>query len=470
MNDCFKLWAPDAKTVELVLNEKVWPMKSEGNGWWYFKPDHLADKSRYGFKVNGEGPFPDPYSKSQPEGVHGLSQYFVSEYQWKIDEFTSANLENAIIYELHIGTFTEQGTFVAAIEKLDHLRQLGITHVELMPVAAFPGKHGWGYDGVDLFSPHNGYGRPDDLKAFVDACHQRNLAVILDVVYNHLGPDGNYLGLYGDYFSSRYHTPWGEAVNFDGENSDQVRKFVIDNALFWLSEYRFDGLRLDAVHAIFDFSALHILEELQLKVEELTLQTGRKLFLIAESDLNDPRILNSREKGGYNLAAQWLDDFHHSVHVLLTQEQQGYYSDFSGKKDLIKCLNQKFVYDGSFSEFRGRRHGRSCNELSAERFVVFLQNHDQIGNRAFGERMCHLVSFAQCQFAAAILLLCPFIPMLFQGEEWAASTPFLYFTDHVDQKLAKAVKEGRKKEFAGISDRVPDPQAKDTYLASKLIW
>jgi len=371
---------------------------------------------------------------------------------------------------MHIGTFSESGTFCGVIEKIDHLKALGVTHLELMPIAAFPGNHGWGYDGVDLFAPHAPYGNPEDLKHLIDTCHQKGLAVILDVVYNHLGPDGNYLGLYGPYFSGRYRTPWGEAINFDAANSDEVRRFITNNALYWLNEFHFDGLRLDAVHAIFDFSATHILEELQLKVEELGLKTGRELFLIAESDLNDPRLLYSREKGGYGLEAQWLDDFHHGLHVMLTGEQQGYYCDFSGFADLQKCLEQKYVYAGDYSRHRQRRHGRLPTDLGYERFIVSLQNHDQIGNRALGERISHLTDLARCQAAAALMLLSPFVPMLFQGEEWAASSPFLYFTDHVDKNLAEAVKEGRRKEFPFIDAEVPDPQAEDTFLRSQLNW
>jgi maltooligosyltrehalose trehalohydrolase len=466
----FSVWAPKAQKVTLVIGNVEIAMQKDKDGYWKVFVETGSKNRKYGYKIDGKGPFPDPRSNFQPDGIHGLSQDFHADFSWHDADFLPTPLKNALIYEIHVGTFSEAGTFAGAAEKIDHLKGLGVTHVELMPIASFPGHHGWGYDGVSLFSPHSAYGSPEDLKMLVDKCHENGLAVILDVVYNHLGPDGNYLGLYGHYFSHRYHTPWGAAVNFDDANSDEVRRFFIDNALYWLREYHFDGLRLDAVHAIFDFSATHILEELQLRVEELGRQTGRELFLIAESDLNDPRLLYSREQGGYGLAAQWLDDFHHAVHVLLTGEQQGYYCDFSGFADLQKCLEQKYVYAGNFSKHRKRRHGRMPIGLGYERFVVSLQNHDQIGNRALGERISHLTDFARCQAAAAMLLLSPFVPMLFQGEEWAASSPFLYFTDHVDKNLAEAVREGRRKEFPFINAEVPDPQTEETFLRSKLNW
>lgn len=470
MQYSFKIWAPKAKELVLVINRREFAMQKASAGYWQLDLDLAEKPLNYGFKVNGDGPFPDPGSKAQPHGVHGLSQLSNPEFIWHDEKFVPQPLEEAVIYELHPGTFTATGTFTAIIDRLDHLKALGITHIELMPIASFPGRHGWGYDGVSLFAPQASYGTPDELKTLINICHEKGFALILDVVYNHLGPDGNYLGLYGPYFSGRYRTPWGDAVNFDDAHSDKVREFIIANALYWLREFHFDGLRLDAVHAIYDFSATHILEELQFKVEELARQSGRKLFLIAESDLNDPRLLYSRKQGGYQLAAQWLDDFHHALHVMFTKEQQGYYCDFSGFDDLRKCLAQKFAYAGDYSPHRRRKHGRLPDGLGYERFVVSLQNHDQIGNRALGERLCHLIKPSQCQIAAALLLLSPFVPMLFQGEEWAASSPFLYFTDHVDKKLAEAVKDGRRKEFPFVEAEVPDPQAEETFLRSKLNW
>ncbi len=470
MKSKFQVWAPKADSVSLCIGNEELSMQQNNNGFWMTELENSPKKIIYGYKINGEGPFPDPRSTFQPDGVHGLSQKWFDEYEWQDSSFQPINLSEAVIYELHIGTFTPKGTFSAAIDKLDHLLKLGVTHIELLPIATFPGKHGWGYDGVSLFAPHNAYGSPTELKKLIDACHQKGLSVILDVVYNHLGPDGNYLGLYGHYFSDRYHTPWGEAVNFDGPFSDQVREFVIDNATYWLREFHFDGLRLDAIHAIFDFSATHILEELQLRVEKLSAQLDKKLFLVAESSLNDPRIIRPREVGGYGLASQWLDDFHHTLHVMFTKEQSGYYKSFKGAPDLNKCLHENFVYDGIYSAYRKRKHGRKATDLAPERFVVSLQNHDQIGNRAFGERLCHLISFEHCQIAAALFLLSPFVPMLFQGEEWASTSPFLYFTDHVDKKLAQAVREGRKKEFPGKHKEIPDPQSPETFIKSKLNW
>ncbi|MDN5279247.1 MAG: maltooligosyltrehalose trehalohydrolase [Clostridiales bacterium] len=466
----FKIWAPKAKKVVLCLNGHEYEMQPQTKGYWVCAKTNLQEPVLYGFKIDDQGPFPDPKSEFQPDGVHGLSQRWIEKFAWKCEQFDPRPLDEAVIYELHVGTFTDEGTFKAVENKLDHLVDLGVTHLELLPVAAFPGKHGWGYDGVSLYAPHRFYGNPDDLKHLVDTCHSKGLAVILDVVYNHLGPDGNYLGLYAPYFSDRYHTPWGEAVNFDCAHSDEVRRFVIDNALMWLRDFRFDALRIDAVHAIFDFSALHILEELQMEVEKLSSETGRKFDLIAESDLNDPRLLHSRENGGYGLAAQWLDDFHHSLHVMFTGEQQGYYLDFSGPDDLKKCLKSCYVYAGDYAPSRKRRHGRSATGLNYERFVVSLQNHDQIGNRGLGERLCHLIGYDHCQIATALFLLSPFVPMLFQGEEWSATAAFMYFTDHIDEKLAQAVREGRQREFPALEGQIPDPQSENTFNRSKLNW
>jgi maltooligosyltrehalose trehalohydrolase len=382
-------------------------------------------------------------------------------------------LSSAIIYELHVGTFTPQGTFESAIAKLDHLTHVGVTHIELMPVAEFPGDRGWGYDGVDLFAPHHAYGGPTGLKRLVDACHSRGLAVLLDVVYNHLGPDGNYLAAFGPYFTDHYRTPWGPAVNLDGPGSMEVRRFFCDNARAWLHDYHFDGLRLDAIHAIFDSSAFHFSEQLATEVRELEAETGRRYALIAENDLNDPRIVTPREFGGYGLDAQWNDDFHHALHSVLTGERDGYYSDFGKLEDLTASLKNVYVYAGRYSEYRQKIQGRPVRNLPATRFVGFLQNHDQVGNRAKGDRSSQLMSIRLLKVGAALVLCAPFVPLLFQGEEFGAATPFLYFTDHHDPALAAAVSKGRREEFGTFgwkAEEVPDPQDPSTFESSKLDW
>jgi maltooligosyltrehalose trehalohydrolase len=468
------VWAPLPKKVELQLNKKSLPMSRNSDGWWTAEVPKAKPGDNYGFMLDGAGPFPDPRSPWQPEGVHKLSRLTdENAFQWSRPHFQAAPLESAIIYELHIGTFTPRGTFLAAIERLQHLVALGITHVELMPVVECSGGHGWGYDGVDLFAPHHAYGTPDDLKKLVAACHAHGLAVILDVVYNHLGPSGNYLAKFGPYFTKKFASAWGEGINFDGPDSREVRRFFCDNALMWLRDFHFDGLRLDAVHGIVDTSAVHFLEQLELEVEKLSAQSGRHLALIPESDLNDPRLLWSREHGGFELDAQWSDDFHHALHTVLTGERTGYYSDFGSIAALAKALRHAFVYDGEFSEHRRRVHGRSIEGLSGHRFLGYLQNHDQVGNRARGERSSHLMSPGKLKIGAALVLTSPFVPMLFQGEEWGASTPFFYFTDYQEPKLANAVREGRCREFAAFGwkpEDTADPQAHETFEQSKLNW
>jgi maltooligosyltrehalose trehalohydrolase len=394
-------------------------------------------------------------------------------FAWSDAHWQARPLSSAVIYELHVGTFTPAGTFDAVIERLNHLVNLGITHVEIMPVNAFSGTRGWGYDGVALYAPHHAYGGPAGLQRLVDACHARGLAVLLDVVYNHLGPEGNYLGQFGPYFTDRYRTPWGQAMNLDGPDSNEVWRFVCDNALMWLRDYHCDGLRLDAVHALLDTSAVHILEQLATEVEVLEAQLGRHLVLIAESDLNDPRLVQPRALGGYGLDAQWSDDFHHALHTVLTGEHTGYYADFGQLADLATALCQAFVYDGRYSVYRRRWHGRPPLGISGHRFLGYLQNHDQIGNRATGERSSHLLRPGRLKIAAALVLTAPFVPMLFQGEEWGASSPFQYFTDHQDAALGQAVREGRRKEFAAfgwVPEDIPDPQAPETFRRSKLDW
>ena len=449
-------------------------MARSPGGWWELDTPRVRHGVDYEFRVGGDGPFPDPRSAWQPYGVHGPSRWFDhGAFVWSDEGWQQPPLGSAVIYELHVGTFTLEGTFEAAIGRLEHLCRLGVTHVELMPVAEFSGARGWGYDGVDLYAPHHAYGGPEGLKRLVNACHERGLAVLLDVVYNHLGPSGNYLERFGPYFTDRYSTPWGDAVNVDGPGSDEVRRFLIDNALMWLRDYHFDGLRIDAVHAIADTSARHFLEQLADEVDGLESALARHLVLIAESDLNDPRIVRPSAIGGYGIDAQWNEDFHHALHAALTGEREAYYADFGPLADLAKTLTRGFAYDGRYSLHRERRHGRPATGLTGHSFVGCLQNHDQVGNRALGERTSQLLSEGQLKIGAALVLASPFVPMLFQGEEWGASTPFLYFTDHAEAELADAVRRGRQEEFAAFGwgpDEIQDPQAETTFTRSKLAW
>jgi maltooligosyltrehalose trehalohydrolase len=470
----FQVWAPEAKQVRVEVEGRGHPMTRRADGWWIAQPGDIRAGVDYTFRIDEDSPLPDPRSAWQPHGVHGASRVLDhAEFRWSDQGFQAPPLSSAVIYELHVGTFTSEGTFAAAIDKLDHLVDLGITHVELMPVAAWDGPRGWGYDGVALFAPHQAYGGPTGLKQLVDACHRRGLAVILDVVYNHLGPSGNYLPRFGPYFTERHHTAWGWAVNFDTAGSDEVRRFVIDNAIMWLRDYHIDGLRLDAIHAIIDTSACHILEELAIRVESLQAELGRHLVLIAESDLNDPRLIRSREIGGYGLDAHWSDDFHHALHAVLTGERAGYYQDFGKLEQLAAVLKSPYLLAGGYSEYRRRRHGRSPAGLPGHRFVACLQNHDQVGNRARGERISHLAGIERAKIGAAILLTAPYVPLVFQGEEWAASSPFQYFTSFEDQELGRAVREGRRREFARFGWKpqdVPDPQDPATFQRSRLHW
>ena len=468
------MWAPDAGRVDVVIGDERHAMQEHGRGWWRASIPSAGPGTDYMLSVDSGKPRPDPRSPWQPEGVQGPSRVVDGDsYTWRDAGWTGLPHSAAVIYELHVGAFTEEGTFDAAAERLDHLDELGVNAVELCPVNEFSGEWGWGYDGVDLFAPHHAYGDPDSLKRLVDACHARGLAVILDVVYNHLGPAGNYLSTFGPYFTDRYSTPWGQAVNFDGPGSYEVRRFVVDNALMWLRDYRFDGLRIDAVHAILDTSAVHILEQMAMEVAALEATTGRAKFLIAESDLNDPRVVRERGAGGYGVDAQWSDDFHHSLHALLTGERTGYYSDFGSVADVAKALRQAFVYDWRYSSFRRRMHGRAPIGLPGHRFLAYLQDHDQVGNRARGERSSALMSTSLLEVAAALVTTAPFVPMLFMGEEWGASTPFQYFTSHPDRELGRAVSEGRRREFRGFGwdpEKVPDPQDPETFRRSKLDW
>jgi maltooligosyltrehalose trehalohydrolase len=449
-------------------------MVPEVGGWWA-SADELPAGTDYAFSLDGGAPRPDPRSPWQPHGVHGPSRTVDhAAFAWTDDGWSAPPLADGVIYELHVGTFSPAGTFDGVAGRLDALVELGITHLELMPVAQFSGTRGWGYDGVDLFAPHHPYGGPDGLKRLVDAAHARGLAVLIDVVYNHLGPAGNYLGEFGPYFSEKYATPWGAAVNFDEAGSHEVRRFVVDNALMWMRDYHADGLRIDAMQAIFDMSAIHIGEEIAAAVHDLSRRLGRRLVVTAESDLNDPRLVRSPERGGYGMDAAWADDVHHALHVTLTGEDAGYYHDFTEDDALPSVLRDPYLYDGAYAPSRDRRHGRPADaDLAGDRFIACLQNHDQVGNRALGDRIGQIVSPGRARIGAALLLTGPYVPLLFAGEEWNASSPFRYFTDHEDPELGRAVREGRRAEFAHFGwdpDRVPDPQDPATFAVSRLDW
>lgn len=470
----FRVWAPAADAVDAHVGGVAHPMQRDhARGWWSVEVPMVPAGSPYGFALDGGAPRPDPRGVLLPDGVHGLTRrYDQDAFTWHDHHWRGVPLAGSVVYELHVGTFTQEGTFAGAVARLDHLVELGVDVVELLPVHAFPGAHGWGYDVAAPYAVHEPYGGPDGLKAFVDACHARGLAVALDVVYNHFGPDGAYVTGFGPYLTDTHTTPWGPAVNFDAADSDEVRRYVIDNALMWLRDFHVDGLRLDAVHAIADRSATHLLEELGDEADVFAAQTGRSVFVVAESDLGDPRVVWSRERGGYGLTAQWNDDFHHALHVTLTGEQDGYYADFHGLRDLATALRQGYVYTGQYSKVRRRRHGRSAVGVPRSRLLAYLQNHDQIGNRAQGERSAALVSTRLLQVAAALVLTSGFTPMLFMGEEWGASTPWQYFTDH-GETLGELVGRGRREEFAAFGWRpedVPDPQDPKTFERSVLHW
>jgi maltooligosyltrehalose trehalohydrolase len=471
----FRVWAPGAKRVEVTVAGRSWPMAAEPGGWYAAEAAGAGPGADYTLALDGGPPLPDPRSPWQPQGASGPSRLVDhAAFRWTDDGFQARPLTAALVYELHVGTFTPEGTFAGAIGKLGHLKDLGATHIELMPVAEFPGRFGWGYDGVSLYAPRHAYGGPEGLKRLVDAAHARGLGVLLDVVYNHLGPAGNYLPRFGPYFSERHRTPWGHALNFEGPHSGEVRRFFCDNALMWLRDYHLDGLRLDAVHAIVDASALPFLEQLAAEVEQLATHLGRHLVLIAESDLNDPRIVRPPALGGFGIHAQWSDDFHHALHSVLTGEREGYYSDFGAIADLARALRTAYVYTGNHSTFRRRPHGRPPAGLSGHSFLGYAQNHDQIGNRARGERLVHLVGPRRARLAAGLVLTSPFVPMLFQGEEFGATAPFQYFADFPDDPdLSRAVTEGRRAEFAPFgwaAADVPDPASPETFARSRLDW
>lgn len=511
MTHIFRVWAPYASEVSIEVDGAVEAMSADRSGdplragCWRAVVESESREPRYAFRVDGEGPFSDPRAPRLPDGVHGVGQVVDhAAFEWSDTGFRAAPLSAALFYELHIGTFAPgsvepsarsrrserreprasnepdrigqrlgPGTFDTAAEKLPELAGLGVTHVEVMPVASASGSRGWGYDGVGLYAPHEAYGGPYGFKRFVNRAHALGMAVCLDCVYNHLGPEGNYLSRFGPYFTGAYATPWGEAINLDREGSDEVRAFILDNLEQWFRDYHVDAIRLDAVHALYDEGAVHILEAMQRRARRLEGELGRPLQLIAESNLNDPRLVRPTEAGGYGLDAQWSDDFHHCVHTLLTGEEEGYYRGFRSFPALSRSLRGVFVHDGGYAPARGKRVGRPVGDMPRSRFVHCSQNHDQVGNRAVGERLCHLVSPGRAKIAAALTILQPAVPMLFQGEEWAAGSPFQFFTDHQDSGLAAAVTRGRCEEFSYFGwdpGDVPDPQADSTFRRSMLDW
>lgn len=471
----FNVWAPFHNKVEIEIqgsNDQPHNMEKGEDGYW-FKTLVLKHPVRYKYILDKKVKLPDPASRHQPEGVHGWSQtYAQNTFKWIDHDWKGIPLTQMIIYEIHTGTFTPEGTFNSLLSRLDHLLALGINTIEIMPVAQFPGERNWGYDGVYPYAVQNNYGGPDELKQLVDCCHQRGIAVILDVVYNHLGPEGNYLSQYGPYFTDKYSTPWGDAINFDDAYSGPVREFFIQNAIMWLDEFHLDGLRLDAVHAILDFSPAHFLKELRQRVDQLEVKNGRQYLLIAESDMNDVKLLKPYDKGGYELNAQWADDFHHALHTLSTGESSGYYTDYGTLDALAKAFRQAFIYDGEYSTFRNKMVGTNPREHHPSSFVVCIQNHDQIGNRMLGDRIGQLISFEMRKLVAATLFIAPYTPLLFMGEEYLESQPFQYFVNHSDPSLIQAVQEGRKREFESFNwqGKVPDPQAEETFENSKLQW
>jgi maltooligosyltrehalose trehalohydrolase len=474
----FVVWAPQAKVLSVRvlaqpggLPDRVVAMKKSKSGYFETEIDSVPAGSRYFYRLENGSDRPDPASRFQPQGVHGPSEVVnFRDFQWTDASWRGLPLPDSVFYELHVGTYTREGTFEALIPHLRDLKELGITTIELMPVAQFPGARNWGYDGVQPFAPQNSYGGPRGLQKFVDAAHAHGLAVALDVIYNHLGPEGNYFSEYGPYFTEKYKTPWGQAINFDDADSEAVRSFFIQNALHWFTNYHIDVLRLDAVHGIFDFGARHFLADLQTAVAALESTVQRKIHLVAESDLNDSRLLRTPDQGGYGLPSQWSDDFHHSLHSLLTGERAGYYSDFGDLHHLALTMRNGWFYAGQHSNFRRRRHGNSPAALARSSFVVCIQNHDQIGNRARGDRLSNLLDFEGLKLAAGVTMLAPFVPLLFMGEEYAEKAPFQYFTSHSDEDLIAAVRKGRKEEFSSFAweGEIPDPQDEKTFLNSKL--
>ncbi len=469
----FTVWAPFIKEIEIHFLSPIqsfYSMTKDESGYFHLFLKNAKPGWRYKYLLNGEREYPDPASRLQPEGVHGPSEITAAEFPWEDQKWKGIPLEDYILYELHVGTFSEPGTFEGVIPYLKQLKKLGITALEIMPISQFPGGRNWGYDGVYPYAAQNTYGGVEGLKKLVNVCHKTGLAIILDLVYNHLGPEGNYLACFAPYFTDHYKTPWGTAINFDGAYSDEVRHYFIQNALYWIRECHLDGLRLDALHSIVDTTAKPFLEELAAAVHAEGEKLNRHIYLIAESSLNDPKLILPVSKGGYNLDAQWNDDFHHSIHTLLTGEQNGYYADFGRLQDLAKSFQKGYVYTGEYSQFRKRKHGRFNPFIPFKKFVVFSQNHDQVGNRFLGERLSQLVSFEKLKLTAALLLLSPFIPLLFMGEEYGETAPFQYFINHSDPELVQAVRNGRKAEFSGFTftGEFPDPQNEEAFIKCKL--
>lgn len=467
----FSAWAPNATRMAVQIEGgDRHALEARGAGVFEgtVRGARVGTDYRY---VLDDQVVPDAVSRFQPRGVHGPSRVVdPSEYRWRDAGWRGVTMADAVLYELHVGTFSDEGTFRGVIPHLRGLRELGITAIEIMPVAEFPGSRNWGYDGVHLYAPQSTYGGPEGLRELVDAAHAAGLGVVLDVVYNHLGPEGNYLGAYGPYFTDRYKTPWGPALNYDDALCDEVRRFIVDNALYWVTEFHVDGLRLDAIHGIFDFSPRHILRDIAESVHRQASLLGRQALVIGESDLNDPRIVRATDACGYGLDAQWADDLHHAIHAGLTGERNGYYVDFGGIAPIAAALRTPFVFDGRYSQHRKRRHGAPAEGVPADRFVVCIQNHDQVGNRALGDRLAALVGLQKARLAAALLLLSPYVPLLFMGEEYGEMNPFQYFVSHGDAELVEAVRQGRRKEFEqfGWGDDVPDPQASETLERSRL--
>lgn len=468
------VWAPLRESLHLVLeNGQVEAMGKDEQGIWTTKSIALPAGQRYKLSVEESEPLPDPCSLSQPDGVHGYSEVIdLNKHDWGDSTWQNPVLASYILYELHVGTFTPEGTFDAIVQKLDYLVELGINAIELMPVAQFPGERNWGYDGVFPYAVQNSYGGPYALQRLVDACHQKGIAVVLDVVYNHLGPEGNYLGAYGPYFTDKYHTPWGEAINVDDTYSDGVRQFIIENMLMWFRDFHIDALRLDAVHALKDFGAKQILAAMREASDKLSQQTGRHHYLIGECDLNDVRYIREEKNGGYGLHGQWIDEFHHALRVSVGEPKTGYYADFESITHLSKSYAHAYVYNGIYSPHRKKTFGNEALGAKGEQFVVFSQNHDQVGNRMLGERSSQLYSLALQQLMATAVLAAPYLPMLFMGEEYGEKQPFQYFVSHTDEELAEAVRKGRREEFKDFhgEEEAPDPMAVDTFTRSKLNW
>jgi len=472
----FSLWAPEAKEIRFInlTLEEGKLMDKDECGYWSLTLENCPVGTHYKYEIDNGNSYPDPASLSQPLGVHGPSEIIkLNDFEWSDEGWKNMPLKEMVQYEIHTGTFTPHGNFDGIRKKLDYLVDLGVNTIELLPVSQFSGKRNWGYDGVYPFAVHDSYGGANSLMALVNDCHSRKIAVILDVVYNHFGPEGNYVANFAPYFTGKYATPWGKSLNFDGPYSDGVRNYFIQNALMWCRNFHLDGLRLDAVHAIHDFGARHFMQELSENLQILGRETGKTHYLIAESNLNDVRYISPIEKGGYGLDAQWSDDFHHAIHALTTGERKGYYMDYGEPSQLSKSIKEAFVFDGRYSHFRKRTYGNSTAYTNPDQFVIFSQNHDQIGNRKLGERLISLIGFEMAKLVAGTMFITPNIPMLFMGEEYGERNPFLYFVSHLDKQLNMLVREGREQEFDAFHDgqgRAPDPSAPDTFKMSCLSW